>query len=200
MSEAWQLLRMGQIVPASQRLDTLKEAPDAISHDLGQANILTARGACCVAKGDAQGAKKRLHEAKALLVTLDESLAEQGMENAAGVVTAYGTWWAVEADRCRLIGHRKAELQASRESLKITEHLAADDPVSVVRAEYTVMRRLLSLVETCKRQGFTDEASRLSVEADLIAERRKFPDTAKRRFSLQPVSLPSAWQRFLNRF
>lgn len=55
---------------------------------------------------------------------LDESLADVMGKRAPGVVDSFCTWWAVEAERCRLVGDHKAELQAFRESLKLAEQFA----------------------------------------------------------------------------
>jgi tetratricopeptide (TPR) repeat protein len=199
VNEAWQLLRMGRIAEASQQLDHLHGSPDAIAHEFAQANLLTVRAACCVAQGDARRARRYLHETKVLLAALDESPSET-MESAPGVVDAYSTWGAVEAECCRLVGDHKAELQALRESLKLAEQLASDDPISVVHAEYTVMRRLLDLAAVCDRQCLAGEAAEHRARAEQICVQRKFPQAAKRIFSLQPEKPLSTWQRLLNRF
>lgn len=203
--EAWQYLRSKQVAKANLLLSRLlAQVADPDEDGFAYAHLFIVSSACHVMIGQGRCARKLLSQSWCALDSLSDSLTSSGIADGSvdppGVMSLRGTWWLVEAERCRQIGKPKAELGACRESLRIAKHLAADDPVSIVGAEYTVMRRLLSLAEACQRQGLTDESAAQFNEAEAIAERRKFPEAAKRSFSLQPVSRPSVWQRILNRF
>lgn len=201
VKEVWQLLQLRQDVAALQRIDQLIAEPmDWDGNSFVYAQFCLMRAACQITNGKGVLAKNLLLSARRIFDDLCMSTSDNEMGVPPGVLNLLGSWWAVEAERCRLAGDGKAELRAFRESLKLAEQLASDDPISIVAAEYTVMRRLLALAAACDRQGLAEEAAEHRVRAEQICVRRKFPNESKRLLSLQPDKRLSVWRRLLNRF
>jgi hypothetical protein len=201
VGEVWQLLGMQSYAAASQRIDQLLAEPiDWGDHCFSYAHVCLTRAACRVAEGRGRDAKKHMVECRRVLDDLSASLSDTETEMPPGILNMLGAWWLVQAERNQLIGDLSAELYARRESLKIAEQLASDDPLSVVHAEYSVMRRQLALAAACDRQGLAEEAAKHRVRADQICVRRKFPEESNRVCSLQPAKRLSVWQQLLNRF
>jgi hypothetical protein len=157
---------------------------------------LTAQAAYQILKGYNRNTKKLLRRVFDVLDSLQTTLDKEGLPRAAGVLNAYCTYWTVEAERCRLDGDGASELQAWRESLQIARELAADDPLSIVSAEYTVVRHLLVISAACQHHGHVEEAAKYLSEAESISLRRRFPESAKRLLSLQPQARKAGFFRF----
>jgi hypothetical protein len=198
--EAWQLARMAQFGPAlqvaSRGLSAATAANDLFF--LTEALLATVAALCELEMGRNKKAKHTLQCGwSALEKTRASCEGVEGIDDAPGMLNAYGVWWRVQAEYLRSRGDKAGEADALEQSLEKARQVASPRNFLDALSDATVVERLLAAAGAAQRSGQADKASALLAEANEIGERRKLPESA-RRLGLVP-SRPELGKRSLLR-
>ena len=174
--EAWQLMSLGEYSQAEKLASKGLEFSEEVEDILGKVKLLTVLAVCELAKSRMQRFQERSEEAWQELEALRAICEEHGVfQDAAGIHTAFCTWWRVQAEYQRVNGNREDEISALTNSLDKARYVASQSQVEGPRADAIVARTLLSLAASLRLAERSEEAITHTQEADEIALRRKLP-------------------------
>ena len=181
--EAWLLIWSDRIQEARELaglgLKTINPEMD-FSDGLGAAEMHLILSACDLKEGRLRKTKKSLEEVWQLLDETEACLEDYGMKDAAGVVSARGTWWNLQAEYFRAKGDTDGELRALHESLEKARFFTAPSKFPGPHTDAHVVRILLTIADALQRADRSAEATAYSDEADAIIRRGRLPENVRR--------------------